>query len=110
MPIITQVEQVNGQAVTATNTMRCDRPGCKSEIVWNAMPGPTDQLPHKLDDIIEVASPKFQKKLVLCSTECAILTLNSGLLLPPKVTLASSDEAKAAVAGASKVREMKVKR
>jgi len=57
-----------------------------------------------------VAAPKFQKKLVLCSTECAILALNSGLLLPPKVALASSDEAKAAVDGASKVREMKVKR
>jgi len=110
MPIITQLTQVNGQATAARNTMKCDRPGCHSEIEWDAMPSPTQTLPHKVDDIIEVASPKFQKKLVLCSTECAILALNSGLLLPPKVALASSDEAKAAVDGASKVREMKVKR
>ena len=110
MPVITQLTQVNGQATAARNTMKCDRPGCHSEIEWDAMPSPAQTLPHKLDDIVEIASPKFQKKLILCSKECAKMALDMGLLWPPKVTLASSDEAKAAVAGVSKVREMKVKR
>ena len=110
MPIITELTQINGQTTEAHNTMKCDRPGCHVEIEWDAMPSPAQTLPYKLDDIIEIASPKFQKKLVLCSAECAILALNSGLLLPPKVALASSDEAKTAVEGASKVRELKVKR
>ena len=110
MPIITELTQINGQTTEAHNTMKCDRPGCHAEIVWNAMPNASQTLPYNLDDIVEIASPKFQKKLVLCSAECAILALNSGLLLPTKVTIASSDEAKTAVDSASKARELKVKR
>lgn len=110
MPIITQLEQVNGQVVKARNILKCDRPGCHAEIEWNAMPDAAHLLPHNLDNVREIASPKSQKKLVCCSDECAILALNSGLLTTPKISLASSDDAKAAVAGATKVRELKIKK
>lgn len=110
MGLITHIEQLNGQNVKARSVLKCDRTGCHSEVEWNAMPGPTDTLPRNLDSVVEINSPKHGTKLMLCSVECAIIALNEGLHLPPKIALATSDEAKAAVAGAEKVRELKVKK
>lgn len=110
MGVTAHLTNVNGQTVKAVHILDCDRNGCHTQIEWDAMPTAATQLPRKLDDIVEINHPKTGKKLICCCAECAILALNAGEHLPPKVELASSDQAKSVVADAAKVREMKVKR
>lgn len=110
MPITTHITQVNGQPTEATSRLVCDRTGCDSQIDWNAMPTPGMKLPSALEHVVEIVHTQTQKKLLLCSAECAIMALNAGQHLPPKVELATSDQAKEAVANAGKVTEMKVRR
>lgn len=110
MPITTHIIQVNGQPTEARSRMVCDRVGCDAVVEWNAMPSPGNKVPEALDHLIEIVHTKTQKRLVLCSTECAILALNAGQHLPPKVQLATSEQAKEAVANSEKVRELRAKK
>lgn len=110
MPITTNITQVNGQPTEARSRLVCDRVGCDAQIEWNAMPNPGAKLPSALEHVVEVTHTQTQKKLLLCSAECAIVALNQGAHLPPKVQLATSEQGKEAVANAEKVREMKVRR
>lgn len=89
-------------------TLTCDRPGCKTEIEWNPNPGPSDQLPKKLDDIVEVVHPKSGTRKVYCCAECTVVDVAAGGHLPPQISLANSEQAKAVVEDAKKARKLGV--
>ena len=58
-----------------TRTTKCDRTGCKTELVYNPQPGPDQIFPSKLRDFIAVSDALSEYTTIYCSDECAILAI-----------------------------------
>lgn len=94
----------------------CDREGCKTEIVWNPNPGPTEKLPTKLEDVTFVQHAATGYSRVYCSGDCAVLDIDEGKHKPPKpepepaVSLASELDVKAVARAEAATKKLRVVR
>jgi hypothetical protein len=77
-----------GLTTKLENTLKCDREGCKVEIVYDPQPkNPTQNLPTMLQEVVSVEHPYSGYKRLYCGADCAVLDLSDGKHKPPVANL-----------------------
>lgn len=98
--------------VKIKRTIKCDNEAsCKTEIVYNPQPGPTEQLPTKLNDVVFIKHAMSGWETIYCTPECAIIALNDNKHLKPaapSVQLAGEAEANAVVRDAEATKKLRL--